>query len=122
MEEKVIEKIFAYGVHVGCIKTLTELGLIEENISAKQAYAKYGERQVKDWRSKKWITGYPSGNRKRATYYFKRSELETASRMIDGINLVSENRIKSIQQSLSNYSNYENGKNRKNGAAKLQGN
>lgn len=95
-EEKVIEKMFANGIHVGVIKTLSELGLLEENISAKQAYAIYGSRQVKEWRSKKWITGYPSGNTKRATHYFKRSELEIASRMLDGINLVARNKINQI--------------------------
>lgn len=121
IDEKVIERMFATGIQVGCIKTLTELGLLEENISAKQAYAKYGERQVKEWRSKKWITGYPSGNNERAKYYFKRSELEIACRMMDGINLVSANKIKTIQQSIfSNHSHYEKGKNSKTGAAKLQ--
>lgn len=119
-EEKLIEKMFATGIKVGCIQTLSELGLLEENISAKQAYAIYGERQVKEWRSKKWITGYPSGNAKRATYYFKRSELEIACRMIDSINLVSANKIKTIQQSVKINTNYEKSQNSKNGAVKLQ--
>lgn len=119
-EEKLIERMFATGIKIGCIKTLSELGLLEENISAKQAYAIYGERQVKLWRSKKWITGYPSGNAKRATCYFKRSELEIACRMIDGINMVSVNKIKTIQQSIKINSDHEKSQNSKNGAAKLQ--
>ena len=114
MDKKFIEKMFAYGVKVGCITTLSELGLLTENMSAKQAYAKYGERQVIEWRSKKWITGYSSGNLKRATYYFKRSELEKASlMMLDGINNIAENKIKSLQKTISNHSHNEKSKNSK---------
>lgn len=107
------------GVKIGCVQTLSELGLLDENISAKQAYAKYGKRQVEEWRSKKWITGYPSGNSERAKYYFKRSELEIACRMLDGINLIASNKIKAIQQSFSNHSHHEKSKNSKAVAAKL---
>ncbi len=98
MDEKIVEKIFAIGIKVGVINLATELGLISENISEKQAYAIYGERQVKEWRHKRWIVGYPSGNKARAKYYFKRSELETASRMLDMQNIIPANRIQQIIQ------------------------
>ena len=93
MDEKILEKIVASSIQIGCINTLKELGLMDENISEKQAYKIYGERQVKEWRHKRWIVGYPSGNTARAKYYYKRSELETASRMLDIQNIIPANRI-----------------------------
>jgi len=96
MEDKVIERIFATGIQIGVINLATELGLIDENISEKQAYKKYGERQVKEWRHKRWIVGYPSGNSERARYYYKRSELETASRMLSMGNIIPASKINQI--------------------------
>lgn len=87
MEIHVLERIISSAVNIGCIQTLSKLGLYDEDISAKQAYAMYSEKLVKEWRSKRWITGYLSGNTKRATHYFKRSELEVASRMLDIYNI-----------------------------------
>lgn len=96
MDESVIERIFATGVQVGVINLAAELGLIDENMSAEQAYKKYGERLVKEWRSKRWIIGYPTGNKVRAKYCFKRSELETASRMMAFGNIIPDTRINQI--------------------------
>ena len=45
------------------------------------------------WREKGWITGYPTGNSQRGKYYFKRSELETASAMDDIGNALPANKI-----------------------------
>lgn len=87
MEIRDLEKIISNAINIGCIQTLSKLGLLDEDISAKQAYAMYSEKLVKEWRSKRWIVGYPSGNTKRATHYFKRSELEVASRMLDIYNI-----------------------------------
>lgn len=96
MDDKVLERIITNSMQIGTINTLSELGLLDENITEKQAYAKYGEKQVKEWRSKRWIIGYPSGNKMRARYYYKRSELETASRMLDMQNIIPPSRIKQI--------------------------
>ncbi|MDD4190274.1 MAG: hypothetical protein PHI28_03020 [Mangrovibacterium sp.] len=93
MEDKVIEKIFDIGVQVGVYKLATELGLIDEKMSEKQANKKYGEKQVKEWRQKRWIVGYPSGNSTRARYYFKRSELEIAARMLSMQNIIPANKL-----------------------------
>lgn len=103
MDEKVFERIITNSMQIGCINTLSELGLIDENISEKQAYAKFGEKQVKDWRRKRWIVGYPSGNSTRAKFYYKRSELETASRMLDMQNIIPPTRIKQILEKKGNY-------------------
>lgn len=94
--QNIVEKIFTTGVEIGVIKLASEMGLINENISETQAFAKYGKRQVKDWRTKRWVVGYPTGNRIRSRVYFKRSELETASRMLDMQNIIPATRIKQI--------------------------
>lgn len=96
MDEKVFERIITSSMQIGIINTLSELGLIDDNISEKQAYAKYGEKQVKEWRRKRWIVGYPSGNAQRAKFYYRRSELETASRMIDLQNIIPPTKMKQI--------------------------
>jgi hypothetical protein len=98
MDDKTVEQIFALGVQVGVINLASEMGLINENMSEKQAYAKYGERQVKDWRSKRWVVGYPTGNKTRSKVYYKRSELDTASRMISIQNMIPATKIKQIIQ------------------------
>ncbi|WP_372776472.1 hypothetical protein [Mangrovibacterium sp.] len=92
--DKITERAFAIGIEVGVIQTGKELGLIDENISEKQAHAIYGEKQVKEWRRKQWIIGYPSGNKTRSKFYYKRSELETAQRMLDYQNLLPSNKLK----------------------------
>ncbi|WP_319589654.1 hypothetical protein [uncultured Draconibacterium sp.] len=81
--DRIVEKAFAIGYQTGIINLASELGLIDENISPKQAFAKYGRKQVEEWRRKHWIRGYPTGNKTRSKIYFKRSELETACRMGD---------------------------------------
>lgn len=96
MDDKVLERIIASAIKIGVIQTLAELGIYEEQISEKQAFKMYGEKRVKDWRHKRWIVGYPSGNLSRAKFYFKRSELETASRMLDIQNIIPENNIKRL--------------------------
>lgn len=90
------EKIFAVGYQSGIIELANKLGLIEEEISERQAYKTYGERQVKEWRSKRWIVGYPTGNKKIKKLKFRRSELETASRMLDMQNIIPPTRMKQI--------------------------
>lgn len=94
MEELLLEKIVTQSIKVGSITTLSELGLLPEMISKQAAEKKYNKRLVSEWRSKGWITGYPSGNSKRAGVYFKRSELEIAILMMDARNILSENRIR----------------------------
>ncbi len=96
MEDKVIEQIIANAIGIGTIQTLKELGLLEETVTAKQAYKMYGEKRVKEWRHKRWIVGYPSGNTERARYCFKRSELETAARMLSIQNIIPPNKINEI--------------------------
>jgi hypothetical protein len=88
MDDKVFETVVTNAIKIGCINTLSQLGLIAEDVSEKQAHKMYGEKKVKDWRRKRWIVGYPSGNRQRAKFYYRRSELETASRMLDMQNVI----------------------------------
>ena len=96
MEDRIIEKIFATGVQVGVINLASQLGLIDEAVTARQAYKMYGERQVKEWRHKRWIVGYPTGNKSISKYYYKRSELETASRMVSMQNIIPASKINQI--------------------------
>ena len=98
MDERIFEKIITNSIQIGCINTLSELGLMDENMSIKQANLKYGKRLVTEWRQKRWIVGYPTGNSKRAKIYYKRSELETASRMLDLQNIIPATRINQIIQ------------------------
>lgn len=93
MEDKVIETIIAKSIEIGVVNTLNKLGLQTETVTLAQANKIYGKRLISEWRSKKWITGYPSGNGKRGKVYFKRSELETASRMLDIQNVIPANKI-----------------------------
>ncbi len=102
MDDNTVEKIFAIGYQVGIINLAHELGLISENVSAKQAYRIYGEKQVSEWRRKRWIVGYPTGNPERSKTYFKRSELEVASRMIDLQNVIPPTRIKQMIEDSKN--------------------
>lgn len=93
MTEQQLQQIFNAGIRVGVINTLNELGLISDTITQAQAEKKYGKRLIEDWRQKRWIVGYPTGNPERGKVYFKRSELETASRMLDIQNIIPENVI-----------------------------
>ena len=93
MEDKIIETIIAKSIEIGVVSTLNKLGLQAEIITEVQAYKIYGKRLVSEWRGKKWVIGYPSGNAKRGKVYFKRSELEIASRMLDIQNIIPANRI-----------------------------
>jgi hypothetical protein len=93
IDERFIEKIFTAGVKAGTMNTLRELGLLSERVTQSSAVKTYGRRKINEWRSKGWVTGYPSGNTQRGTVYFKRSELENASRMMDIHNAVPVNRI-----------------------------
>lgn len=93
MEDKVIEEIISKSIEIGVFNTLNKLGLISETISESQAKKQYGSRLISEWRKKRWIVGYPTGNAERAKVYFKRSELETASRMLDIQNIIPANKI-----------------------------
>lgn len=93
MDNKEIEQIIVNAVQIGVINTLSSLNLISEVVTEQQAKKTYGKRLVDDWRHKRWIVGYPTGNSDRSKVYFKRSELETASRMLDIQNLIPGNVI-----------------------------
>ncbi len=93
MDEKALERIITASIQIGVIQLATELGLISETITQSQAEKKYGKRLIVQWRQKRWIVGYPTGNSERGKVYFKRSELETASRMLDIQNIIPENII-----------------------------
>jgi len=93
METAKLEQIITSAMQIGVFNTLNELGLLSEIITEKQAEKRYTKRLIKDWRTKRWIVGYPTGNHERAKVYFKRSELETASRMLDIQNLIPGNVI-----------------------------
>ncbi|MFY9154106.1 MAG: hypothetical protein WAO52_18950 [Prolixibacteraceae bacterium] len=83
MDEQILERIITNAIGIGTIQTLAQLGLIDEFVTPNQAYLMFTRKIVEDWRHKRWIVGYPSGNKTRSKFYFKRSELETASRMLD---------------------------------------
>lgn len=93
METKQIEQIIRDGMQIGCIRTLSELGLYPENISEKQAHKLYSKKSIEDWRLRGWITAYPSGNSNRSKFYFKRSELDVAKHMISIQNSIPFNKI-----------------------------
>lgn len=93
MEDNVIEEIIAKSIEIGVFNTLNRLGLTDETVTESQAIKQYGRRLINEWRSKRWIVGYPTGNSNRSRIYFKRTELETASRMLDIQNIIPANKI-----------------------------
>lgn len=93
MEEINLQKIVTASIKIGTIATLKGLGLLSEIVMAADAERVYSKKLVKEWREKGWITGYPTGNSQRGKYYFKRSELETASAMDDIGNALPANKI-----------------------------
>ncbi len=93
MEDKIIETIVAKSIEIGVFNTLNQLGLTSEVVTESQARKQYGRRLIDEWRRKRWIVGYPTGNSERSKVYFKRTELETASRMLDIQNAVPANKI-----------------------------
>lgn len=93
MEDRTIETIISKSIEIGVFNTLNQLGLTSEIVTEAQAKKMYGKRLIEEWRRKRWIIGYPTGNKERAKVYFKRTELETASRMLDIQNAIPENKI-----------------------------
>lgn len=93
MDDKTIETIIAKGIEIGVFNTLNQLGLTNEMVTESQARKQYGKRLISEWRRKRWIVGYPTGNKERGKVYFKRTELETASRMLDIQNIIPANKI-----------------------------
>lgn len=96
--DRKIERAFAIGIQVGVINLAGQLGLIDEMVTKRQAWKMYGKRQVEEWREKRWIVGYPTGNAKIRKFHYKRSELETASRMLDMINVIPATKLKQIAE------------------------
>jgi len=97
-DQKVLETIISNSIGIGVIQTLSQLGLIDEYVTEIQAHKTYTKRLVEDWRHKRWVVGYPSGNTTRSKFHYKRSELETASRMLDIHNIIPASRINQIIQ------------------------
>lgn len=93
MEDRIIEEIVSKSIEIGVVNTLNQLGLTSEVVTESHARKQYGRRLIDEWRHKRWIVGYPTGNNERAKVYFKRTELETASRMLDIQNAVPANKI-----------------------------
>lgn len=93
MDDYTIETIVAKSIEIGVFNTLNRLGLTSETVTEAQAKKQYGARLIDDWRQKRWIVGYPTGNKERGRIYFKRTELETASRMLDIQNIIPANKI-----------------------------
>jgi len=86
--DKIVEHAFVLGYQTGIINLASELGLISERVTERQANTMYGKRQVKEWREKGWIVGYSTGNKSIRKFYYRRSELETAIRMLEYNNLI----------------------------------
>lgn len=93
MKDTTIETIVAKSIEIGVHNTLSKLGLLSEQVSESQAKKMYGKRLINEWRHKRWIVGYPTGNKERGKVYFKRTELETASRMLDIQNIIPNSKI-----------------------------
>lgn len=93
MEDRILETIVSKSIEIGVYNTLNRLGITHEIVTESQAKKQYGERLIKEWRRKRWIVGYPTGNKERGKVYFKRTELETASRMLDIQNIIPANKI-----------------------------
>lgn len=93
MDDYKIEQLIITGIKIGTIATIKRFGLAPEVVPLKKAYAIYTKEMVERWRAKGWITGYATGNTKNSKVYFKRSELEMASVMLELGNLVPENHI-----------------------------
>lgn len=85
---------------IGTIQTLKALGLLPEVVTITEAENTYGKRLIHEWREKAWIKFYPTGNKNRGKYYVKRSELETASAMMDIYNKVPDNIINQLMKVL----------------------
>lgn len=64
MEDRVIETIIAKSIEIGVYNTLNRLGLCSEVVTESQAKKQYGKRMIDEWRRKRWIVGYPTGNKK----------------------------------------------------------
>ena len=96
--ENCFEMMVARCIKIGTVQTLTMLGLLPEVVTISQAEEIYGKRLIKEWREKAWIKFYPANNKERGKYYVKRSELETASAMMDLHNKVPDNIIKQLMQ------------------------
>jgi hypothetical protein len=86
--EKIIEQIISKSIKIGMVAMAAQYGLIDETVTEQQALKMYGKKLITEWRSKRWIVGYPNGNKERNKFYYKRSELETASRMVDIYNII----------------------------------
>lgn len=86
MEREEIEYIVAL-IDITVTNTLSKLDLIPENLSEPKAHKIYGEKMIVKWRQKGWIVAYPSANKKYAKVYYKRSECEKASRMMESSGL-----------------------------------
>ncbi len=71
MDDKTIEQIIIKAVEIGVYNTLSQLGLTSEVITEAQARKKYGRRLIAEWRSKRWIVGYPTGNLKKSKSIFQ---------------------------------------------------
>lgn len=102
MEDYTVEKIFATGIQVGVINLAKQLGILDDNLTDVQAYKIYTKKLVEEWRQKGWVVAYPSGNKERSKFIYRRSELETASRMLDMQNILPATRIDQIIETYRN--------------------
>jgi hypothetical protein len=102
MEDYKVEQIFATGIQVGVINLAKQLGILDDNLTDAQAYKIYTKKLVEEWRQKGWIVAYPSGNKERSKFIYKRSELETASRMLDLQNILPATKIDQIIETYRN--------------------
>lgn len=96
MKENIMEGIIARSIKIGVIQTLTSLGMLPEVVTVSQAEKIYGRKLIREWRDKDWIKFYPTNNKGRGKYYVKRSELETASAMLDIHNNIPDTILKQL--------------------------
>lgn len=93
MDDYKIEELIITGIKIGTIATIKRFGLSSEVVPLKKAYSIYTKEMVERWRAKGWIVGYSTGNTKNSKVYFKKSELEMASVMLELGNKIRGNRL-----------------------------
>ena len=96
--ENCFEMMVARCIKIGTVQTLTMLGLLPRSSNYITSGRYIWKTPYNRMARKAWIKFYPANNKERGKYYVKRSELETASAMMDLHNKVPDNIIKQLMQ------------------------
>ncbi len=96
-----VDEVYTSAYNSGMIDLATHLGILDQKVTEAQAIKMHGEKLLREWRHKKWIKTYPSGNQVRARFYYKRSELEVALQKENLSNAVARHSVKQLLKSKS---------------------